>query len=422
MIAILMLSITVSEPSVLAANPLTDMKKEKKQIEQKKNDLKSTIDKKKEEITNKKTKSEELTGKISTMNVQIDKTKTNIEQVTTEITQTNTEIEELQVSIVELEKKIAERDVVLRERVRAMQVKGTSVSYIDVLLGANSFSDFIDRFSAVNTLMDADRSIMEQQSQDKEQLEKDKILVEEKLATQEKNKKDLESMKVSLESKRVEMNGLVDALEDEQAKLAKEKGQLEEELHEVHEISAELEAQIVQEQNRIAELARKAEEQRKAAAAAAGGSSGGASDNLPAMSSGTWTKPTTGRLASPFGWRMHPIHHVQKQHRGMDISNAVGTPVVAAGDGIVSVARPFSTYGNFISITHSVNGQIFTTAYAHLSQIGVSVGQSVEKGQFIGKMGATGAVTGSHLHFEFHVGGWSASGASAVNPLRYVSF
>ena len=86
-----------------------------------------------------------------------------------------------------------------------MQVKGGQVNYIDVLLGANSFADFIDRFSAVNTLMDADRKIMQQQADDKEQLEKEKALVEQKLAEQEASKEKLEGLKASLVSQKQEL-------------------------------------------------------------------------------------------------------------------------------------------------------------------------------------------------------------------------
>ena len=119
------------------------------------------------------------------MKKQID----NIDRVEAEIDQTTDEIEALHSSIKELENKIAERDVVLRERVQAMQIKGGTIDYLDVLLGANSFSDFIDRFSAVSTLMDADRTIMKEQAEDQEQLEEEKAIVEQKLAEQEESKK-----------------------------------------------------------------------------------------------------------------------------------------------------------------------------------------------------------------------------------------
>ena len=426
-LAIFLVSTLLNGTGALAS-PLDDLKKEKKQNEQKQNELQTDINRKNKEITTKKTKIERIFDKISTLNAQIEETNASIDRAESKIYQTTLEIKALKESIIELEKKIEERDVVLRERIRAMQVKGGSVNYVDVLLGANSFSDFIDRFSAVNTLMDADRGIMDQQAKDIEQLETEKALVEKKLAEQEDNKKELQRMKASLETKRVEMNRLIDQLENEQARLEKEKGNLEVSLEDAHEISAELEQKIVKEQKRIAELARQAEAERKrkrkaaAAAAAQQNSGGGSSSNLPVVSSGNWTKPAVGRNTSSFGWRNHPIYHTQRQHRGADIANSTGTPVVSAGDGIVSYAGPMSTLGNFITVTHSIDGQIFTTAYAHLSQINVSVGQSVDKGQHIGNIGTTGASTGPHLHFEFHIGSWSASGPSAVNPLRYVSF
>ena len=128
-----------------------------------------------------KSKVEAIRGQINELTNKVNKTNAKIKQVEDEIAQTTVEIKELHESIAQLEKRIEERDVVLRDRIRAMQVSGGPVNYLDVLLGANSFSDFIDRFSAVSTLMEADRRIMKQQNEDKEQLEVEKKLVEQKL-------------------------------------------------------------------------------------------------------------------------------------------------------------------------------------------------------------------------------------------------
>lgn len=431
-IAVVFLSTIINGTGVLAS-PLDDMKNEQKRLDLKKNELNTGINKKDSEIVAKKTNIEKITEQILELNAQIREANNKVNRVIAEINKTNGEIDALRISIVELEKKIEERDVVLRDRVRAMQVKGGQVNYLDVLLGANSFADFIDRFSAVTSLMDADRNIMEQQARDIEQLEEEKALVETKLAEQEASKAKLQNLRASLLAKKSDKNKLIDQLEAEQKKLANEKSQLEADLHEAYEVSDELASKITAEQSRLAEIARqlenarKAEEKRKAAAAAAAranssNGSGSTSSYVPPVSNGTWTKPASGTYTSSFGWRTHPIYGTQKEHRGADIANSVGTSIVSAGDGIVSHAGPMGTYGNVIMITHSVNGQIFTTVYAHLSSIGVSAGQQVSKGQFIGNMGTTGASTGSHLHFEMHVGNWSASGPSAVNPLRYVSF
>ena len=424
-IAVLLLTVVVGQPGVLAS-PLKDLQKEKRLNEQKLNNINTNINKKKSEITVNKSNIDRIMDKIRTLNGKINETNSNIDQVRAKINQTTKEIKDLRASIADLEKKIEERDEVLRERVLAMQVQGGEVNYIDVLLGANSFADFIDRFSAVNTLMDADRKILQQQADDKEQLEKEKALVEKKLAEQEASKEKLEGLKASLVSQKQELNKLIDELEAEQDKLLKEKKSLEDEFHDAHEVGKELTAKIAAEQKRAAEAARKAEEERKrkaaAAAAASSSSSGGGGGAAPVVSSGTWTKPASGTYTSAFGWRTHPIYGTKRQHRGADIANSTGTPIYAAGNGIISHAGPMGTYGNVIMITHSVDGQIFTTVYAHLSSIKVSSGQSVAKGQHIGGIGSTGASTGPHLHFEFHIGNWSASGPSAVNPLRYVPF
>lgn len=383
--------------------------------------MNQNIKQKTAEIQTNESTIDKIFRQIKELNDSINHTNTEINRVIDQINQTTVEIDELQISIAELEKKIAERDEVLRERVRAMQVRGGKVSYLDVLLGANSFADFIDRFSAVNTLMDADRKIMKQQAEDVEQLENEKALVENKLAKQEVSKQELEGLKASLLVKKQDKNKLIDQLEEEQAKLKDEKDHLETELDEVVEVEEALQRQIAAEQKRIAEIARRAAEKKAAEERARQqAAKNNTSQSIPSVSSGNWTKPANGRYTSSFGWRT--LGGISRQHRGSDIANSIGTPIVSAADGVVSYAGPLSTYGNVVMVTHSIEGQTFTTVYAHLSTIAVSVGTEVDKGQYIAAMGNTGRSTGPHLHFEIHVGNWSASGPSAVNPLRYVSF
>ena len=419
-IVILLLSTILGGAGVLAS-PLSDLKKEKKEAEQKKSELNQGIQQKSVEIKTNESTIDKIFKQISDLNSKIDNTNTNINRVIDQINQTTKEIDELRVSIVALEKKIAERDEVLRERVRAMQVKGGKVNYLDVLLGANSFADFIDRFSAVNTLMDADRKIMKQQAEDIEQLENEKALVEQKLAKQEIDKAELEGLKASLLTQKKDKDKLIDQLEAEQAKLKDEKDHLETELDEVVEVEEALQRQIATEQKRIAAIAKRAAEKKAAEERARReAAKNNPSQSIPAVSSGNWTKPANGRYTSSFGWRS--LGGISRQHRGSDIANSIGTPIVSAADGIVSYAGTLGTYGNLVMVTHYIEGQTFTTAYGHLSSIGVSVGTQVEKGQYIAAMGNTGRSTGPHLHFEIHVGNWSASGPSAVNPLRYVSF
>ena len=101
--------------------------------------------------------------------------------------------------------------------------------------------------------------------------------------------------------------------------------------------------------------------------------------------------PTYGDFTSGYGMRWG------RMHNGIDVANSVGTPIVAAQHGLVSFAGWNGGYGYTVEILHS-NG--LTSRYAHLRSIGIKLRQSVKKGQFIGRMGATGHTTGPHLHFE----------------------
>ncbi|MGR6905075.1 MULTISPECIES: murein hydrolase activator EnvC family protein [Lysinibacillus] len=412
----------IQTPSAYATS-LSDLKEEKKQVETKKNQLNSSISNKSNAITANQEKQQQILDQIQALNAEIDKTNSNIKKVQADIRVTNEEIKKLEASIEELLHKIEERDLLLQERARAIQAGG-SVSYLDVLLGSNSFVDFIDRFSAVNALLEADRQIIQDQKDDKQKLEEQKQSVEEKRKNLEDKKAELERLKASLDSQKTEKNKLVDQLEKEQEKLKSEKVLLEKEYSEALEVSQELQDQIIAEQNRLAEIARQQEAKRKAAAAAAaaaaannGGGSSGGTVHAP-QSNGTWIKPTNGRLTSPYGWRN--LGAGPEFHYGVDLANATGTPIWAAADGVVSYAAPLSSYGNVVIVTHSIDGQIYTTVYAHLSAFNVSVGQEVTQGQQIAAMGSTGRSTGPHLHFEVHIGPWKGQAVGSVNPLKYI--
>ncbi len=117
------------------------------------------------------------------------------------------------------------------------------------------------------------------------------------------------------------------------------------------------------------------------------------------------------RLASGFGYRMHPIYKVRKMHEGTDFSLPTGTPVYATGDGVVVYTKTkFSGYGKHIKIKHGFGYQ---TLYAHLNEFLVKPGQKVKRGQVIGYSGNTGGSTAPHLHYEVIVNGVKK------NPVNY---
>jgi murein DD-endopeptidase MepM/ murein hydrolase activator NlpD len=113
---------------------------------------------------------------------------------------------------------------------------------------------------------------------------------------------------------------------------------------------------------------------------------------------------SAGELRSGFGMRFHPILHYARMHTGVDWSNAIGTPILAAGNGSVIKAEYTSGYGNHVEIQHS-NG--YVTTYSHMSGFarGITPGVRVTQGQVIGYLGQTGLATGPHLHYEVIVNG-----------------
>lgn len=116
------------------------------------------------------------------------------------------------------------------------------------------------------------------------------------------------------------------------------------------------------------------------------------------------------RITSGYGERKHPTLGYTKLHKGIDFGAPRGTPVYAAGDGVIERAGRFSSYGKYIRISHN-NG--YSTAYAHLSRYGKDIGsgKKVKQGQVIGYVGTTGRSTGPHLHYEVLVDN------EQINPL-----
>lgn len=177
---------------------------------------------------------------------------------------------------------------------------------------------------------------------------------------------------------------------------------------------ADLERQRLAEEQRLADLAQQRQLAEEQAVTPEVTPDDGAVDSpaLPPVdvpSSFIW--PVNGAVVSSFGFRIHPIFGTQRFHSGIDINAGTGTPIAASAGGVVITAGWMDGYGNTVIIDH---GGGFATLYGHQSQLGVSVGQSVNQGAIIGYVGSTGWSTGPHLHFEIRIGG------APVDPLGYL--
>ncbi|MGY4688960.1 murein hydrolase activator EnvC family protein [Salibacterium sp. K-3] len=350
---------------------------------------------------------QEINDEIRELDKNLTDTNEKIQNKEEEIDETEQRIEELEARIDELQKRIEERDELLKDRVNAMYKNGGSVDYLEVLMGAKSFGDFLDRVTALNTIADQDKEILEAHMKDQNDLEDAKKEVEEQRSSLEDSLAELEELKAEQEKRREEKSSILGSLEDEESSLKDTLTSLEDEedLLQKQEEAARQELENYKERQR---RQHEADEQNNA-----GGQSAG---QTPTDSGGTLMKPTTGTYTSEFGQRWGRMHF------GIDIGGGgrASVPIVAAAGGTVVKAGYINGYGNTVMISHQVDGQQLTTLYGHMSSLNVSSGESVPRGENIGMMGNTGASHGKHLHFEVHEGPWNGAKSNAVNPRNYL--
>lgn len=345
-----------------------------------------------EEISSLEEQLQQASAQLKKLTETVNETQTKIEQKNQEISTTKTEIESLQNEIAEIEKRIEARNVVLKERARSLQESGGTVSYLEVLLGAQSFSDFINRTEAVATIVTADKTILEEHARDMERVENAKLEVETRLQS-------LETMLTDLKAMEAETNQKMQELEDKEGKLQAEVSTLVE----------KKEALLAEEAAKAAAAAKAAEEAAKAASA-----------SQPAAQTSNSTAPATTTNSAPapaasvktsggFGWpavggiiTSYQGQRWGRLHKGIDIAGVSNRAILASQGGTVTFAGWHDSFGNYVKINHP-NG--YMTLYAHMSSLNVSAGQTVSKGQQIGVMGSTGHSTGMHLHFEVHQNG-----------------
>lgn len=136
-----------------------------------------------------------------------------------------------------------------------------------------------------------------------------------------------------------------------------------------------------------------------------------ATDEPTGIVEGETVTPVMGVLTSAFGYRTHPIDQEWKQHAGIDIMATEGTAIRAFSDGVVDYVGQSPAYGNYFQLKHSRG---VTTFYAHCSAVLVKAGQRVKVGEEVARVGATGNVTGAHLHLEMKQNG------TRIDPAQYV--
>ena len=363
-------------------------------------DLQGQIDSSRLEQENWQQVIEDVSAKLKQIQADLDAANARLQSIQTKQAEINAQIAQTQNEIVKMEADLKTRQDVLNRRVRAIYMHG-QLNYLEVILGANSFSDFANRVELLKRVIRSDYNLILE-------IQKQKAAIEAKKAQLEEDKRQLDALAAEAEKtrqeiakKKAEQQKVLDAAKSNKAAAAQMEQDLNAQLASVR--------NLIQQRLAAAEAARQAAQQ-QAASDDEGGGGGGSDDNY-VQGTGAMGWPCSGPITSPFGYRTHPIFGTTIFHAGIDIGVDYGTPIHAADSGVVVYSGWISGYGNAVIIDH---GGGISTLYGHNQSLAVSEGQSVSKGSVIAYAGSTGNSTGPHCHFEVDVNG------SPVNPMGYL--
>ncbi len=318
----------------------------------------------------------EISGRVDALNERIEDKEKDIEVTSGELA--------------EAEETAKEQYELMKKRVKFMYERGGKNS-LEMLLDSESFTDFLNKAEYIGKITAFDKRLLDRFIETEE-------AVAEKKAELEKENRQLIEAKDNLQNEQDAMETLIahkqEEIQNYEADINNKElavREYEAEIAAQEQIIKDLEATIIAEKKRLLE------ENRKAIVYDGG--------------KFAWPAPDYTRISDDYGNRMHPTLGIEKFHAGIDLASATGTRILAAYDGEVIAANYSSSMGNYVMIDH---GDGLITIYMHASSLMVKQGQTVVKGEQIGKVGSTGRSTGPHLHFGVRLNG------EYVSPWKYL--
>lgn len=353
---------------VSAASKLENAKSKQQQVNSKINQLAKEKKALENEIKQK-------TSDVKKLQADAEKAKNTLQQRSKEISKVKADINLINKEIDAIEKEYEYKTELFKTRMRVMY-QNMHKSPLEIFIESKSFSEFFSRIELMSLVEKNDEKLIKEVALGKENTELKK---QEKLNQLEKKQKELEQLNAKVSDINASKAEIESDIEEQKSKLK----EAEKKEDEMIALSKELEKTIAQLQDKTVKYA------------------GGIMK---------WPTPGYTGISSPYGYRIHPIYKVKKFHSGIDINAPSGANIVAVNSGKVILAGWNGGYGNCIIIDH---GDGIATLYGHQSKLLVSVGDKVNKGDTIGKVGSTGLSTGPHLHFEVRVNG------QTQDPLSY---
>ena len=384
------LAVGVPAPAYGTKQDVEDAKKKASSLEEEKKKVETVL----KELEGLKSDAaayvKKLDGELESLNQEL-------EDLAGQITAKEADIREAGMELEEAKKTEQKQYASMKLRIKYMYERGNT-SLLDLLFEAGDLAQFMNRAEYIQKISEYDKRKMDEYVATRELV----AAHEETLKQEHENLLDLEA---STEAKQESVETL---LEEKRKELKNFESRIDVAQGQISEYERDIRAQEEKVKKLEAEIRRREEEARKAAEAAG--------KSYQTVNLGdirfTWPCPSSTRITSVFGAREAPTEGASTEHKGMDIGASTGSGIVAAAAGTVVIATYSYSAGNYVMLNHG--GGVYTV-YMHCSQLLVSEGQQVSKGQTIARVGSTGYSTGPHLHFGIR------SNGQYVDPARYVS-
>lgn len=445
-----------------SAKTIPEIQEERKANEEKIAEFEKQMSELGESMVNEQTFQDALSEQISLIQENILLLNQELDKLSSDITRANGNIKFLDFSITQRQKQIDERIELFKKRLCAMYMSGSNDNMISMLVGSANFYDMMTRVKFVNSMAEYDEQLINSILNDIDSLEKDRKDLEtekkslETKLTEQKTKKSEKTAEIqSLNEKMSQSVAMAEQINAQQEKIRRSKEDAEALLGELDRQEIEIQEEIrrkadeaqkryeEEQRKQQEEQLRKQEEQRWLEEQQRIEAENNRNQQQQYQIYQEWLEqqvPQTDSVPPPseqgFVWPTPGFYYITSlygerdgaEHRGIDIGDAGihGGNICAVRGGIVisvnnSCVHDYGKdgscgcggdFGNYVIISHDGT---YSSVYGHMSTATVSVGDYVEQGQIIGKVGSTGWSTGPHLHFEIRVDGY------AENPLDYVS-
>ena len=387
------------------------------EAQQEKKTLENDLQKAKELIDSLKGSKEDIQSEVEKLDKQLNEISGKVKEFESRLSKKRQEIADTESALNKAKEQEKKQYRNMKKRIQFMYENGQT-SYVEMLLSADSFTDFLNAVEYITQISQYDRKMLKEYQNMQVTIADTQKTLETDYASlqslQAKVQEEKQAVAALESAKKGELNDVADDLTDAQT-VAKA---YEAEIQAQNEVIAQIQAaQKRAAEQQAAQQQAQAAEENQGATDAAGENQNTAQNTTPSgngQSTGSmmWPCPSSKRVTSDYGPRTSPTNGASSNHKGIDIGAAYGADIVAADGGTGLVATYSSSGGNYVIIDH---GGGLCTVYMHASSLTVSAGQTVSKGQVIAKVGSTGISTGNHLHFGVTLNG------VYVSPWGYVS-